>query len=134
MNCGEKEIAAQQTLFGKTLGILALIALLSIFISFVLYSLGVPEPIVEPEKTEKLWHLSAGEYNERTDSPKAWQALGKLPASDAVMELALMLVSLSIVVALAALLLLTIRQRDLTYTGITAALIFLIILAAAGAV
>lgn len=71
-----------ELIYARWLGRGTALALATLATTFLLYVLGIGEPLVPPERLPQLWQLPAHEFLARTGAPVGWGWLAHLGWSD----------------------------------------------------
>jgi hypothetical protein len=71
-----------ELIYARWLGWGTALALATLAMTFLLYVLGIGEPLVPPERLPQLWQLPAREFLEHTGAPVGWGWVAHLGWSD----------------------------------------------------
>jgi uncharacterized membrane protein len=99
---------------------------------FLLFLLGVPETAISPDQVTEHWHLSAAEYHNATGYKAGWDWIFSLPNADYLSFASLVYFGLLTPICLASVFPQFIKEKRYAYAAITAGMLAILILAAAG--
>ena len=99
---------------------------------FLLFLLGIPETAISPERVTENWHLSAAEYRSATGYKAGWDWISSLPDADYLSFASLIYFGLLTPICLASIVPQFIKGKRYAYAAITAGMLAILILAAAG--
>lgn len=108
------------------------VALLALFVTFVLYAAGVVPSELPVSEVPDSWHLSAEEYAAATGAPAGWAWIGALGEGRTLAFAALVLFPLGTLVMVTAAIVLYLRNRVPAYAVITLLELVVLVIAATG--
>ena len=110
----------------------AVMSVVLLSVSFVLYVSGLRVSHATPERVTELWHLDSKSFRDASRRPTGWSWLGEIETGWGMTIAALSLVSLSAVGSLVPLVPAFGKKRDTWYVYITTLLLFALVVAASG--
>jgi hypothetical protein len=109
-----------------------LLGLALLFITFLFFASGIMPERVPAHEVSRLWHLSAAEFQDRTNFPRGWDWVGELRYGDVLTFGALAFLASGTIVCFGFATVLFVRRRDWPYAAMVALQIVVLVLAASG--
>jgi len=133
MRDSDLKISSEQRQFARVLEIGMRAGLLLLVCGFAVYMSGWLPATVAPESLPEFWALSASEFRRATGATDGWGWLGRLGFGDTLPLLGIVVLCTTTLTAICVLLVSCIRRGDRLYFVIAVLEIFVLLLAASGA-
>lgn len=122
----------EQELYAKILNAGMLVGLVGLVVAFIIYCVGILEPLIPLEKVQTYWILSVHEYLKQSGIQAGWAWLGNLQFGDMLNFLPIAFLSLLTIVCYIAIIPGLIRKKDTAYVVIAILEIIVLAVAASG--
>jgi hypothetical protein len=126
------KVTEEQELYAKILNTGMLVGLAGLVVVFIIYCIGILEPLIPMEKVQTYWILSVHEYLELSGIQAGWAWFGNLKYGDMLNFLPIAFLSLLTIVCYIAIIPGLIRKKDTAYVVIAILEIIVLAVAASG--
>jgi len=126
------EATPEQMLYARLLGIGMYVGLGCLFVTFVVYVVGLPAPYIPHDELSKHWEKPIHEYLADTQIEAGWSWVTMLGYSDFLNFLGIALLAGVTVVCYLAMIPTLLRKRDFTYAILSLLEVFVLVGAASG--
>ena len=127
-------VRAEQLRYARLLDLTSRLGFVALLAGFIAYAMGWLDLHVTVDQLPQLWKLPLADYLARTQSPTGWAWLAHLHKGEFAGLLGIALLSGCSIVCLAAVVPLYSRRRDTVYAVLCLLEIFVLLIAASGAV
>ncbi len=126
------KVTEEQILYSNILNAGMLIGLISLFLTFVLYCVGIFDPLIPLETVQEYWKLSVSQYLEKSGIEAGWTWLFNLEYCDMLNYLPIAFLSLITIICYASLIPSLFRKKDTPYFVLVILEIIVLVIAASG--
>lgn len=128
----DKYVTQDQFRYASVLGKGMYIGLLTLLITFVIYTLGILAPYIPLDKLSACWHVSAAEYLHSNNIPDGWGWMRMLGYGDFLNFIGIVMLAGTTIICYMAVVPALFRSRDYIYATIAVLEVLVLVVAASG--
>ena len=132
MNSKGRETGNIESRYARLLSIGMYAGLGTLVVTYILYAVGVPAPVVSLDRMPTLWGLSSREFQQEAGIPDGWGWLSLLRHGDYLNFIGIVVLAVTSIVCYAAVLPLFMKKKPRIYAVLVALEIVTLIVAASG--
>ena len=122
----------EQLLYANILNKGMLVGLGGLFVTFIIYGVGILKPIIPLEQVQNYWVMSVHDYLEQSGIHAGWAWLGNLRYGDMLNFLPIAFLSLLTILCYVAILPGLLRKKDTAYVVLAIIEVIVLVVAASG--
>jgi len=126
------EASREQILYARMLEKGMYLGLLILFITFIVYALGVMTPCIPMDELPGLWCMSSSDYLHAANIPTGWGWVSMIDQGDFLNFIGIAILALLTIVCYIIVIPLLLKKKDFLYASMAALEVIILALAASG--